>query len=278
MKTHLLALAAAAALALPAQAQDTSAKPAAKAAGPAAAKPAAGPVATVNGKAIPRTRLDFVLRQQAARGAPDNEQTRAQVREALINNELLVQEANRSGLAKKAEVQQQIDLNRQEVIANAMVGEYVRTHPVSEAEIQKEYDAAKARTGDREFKARHILVASEDDAKGIISDLKKGGKFEEIAQKRSMDEGTRPRGGDLDWNVPGTFDKLFADALLRLEKGKITETPIRTRFGFHVIQLEDVRTVNFPPLTQVKQQIQQRLVQQRIETLVRELRAKAKIE
>ena len=273
MKKQIFALA----LALPclAVAQLPGKEPA-KAAAAAASKD--GPLATVNGVAIPRQRAETVVRLQTARGAPDNEQTRAQVREALINNELLVQEANRSGLAKKAEVQQQIDLNRQEVIANAMVGEYVRTHPVSDAEIQKEYDAAKARTGDREFKARHILVASEDDAKGIISDLKKGGKFEEIAQKRSMDEGTRPRGGDLDWNVPGTFDKLFADALLRLEKGKITETPIRTRFGFHVIQLEDVRPVNFPPLTQVKQQIQQRLVQQRIETLVRELRAKAKIE
>jgi len=218
------------------------------------------------------------VRQQTARGATDSEKVRAQVREALINNELLIQEANRSGIARKTEVQQQIDLTRQEVIANAMVGEYLRTRPVSEAEIQKEYDRAKAQTGDKEYKARHVLVATEEDAKSVLAELKKGGKFDDIAQKRSLDEGTRPRGGDLDWNVPSNFDKAFADAMVKLEKGKMTEAPVRSRFGFHVIQLDDVRAVNFPPLAQVKPQIRQRLIGQRVETLIRELRAKAKIE
>lgn len=245
---------------------------------PAAAAPKDGPVATVNGVQIPRQRLDLVVRQQTARGATDGEKIRAQVREALINNELLIQEANRSGIAKKAEVQQQIDLTRQEVIANAMVGEYLRTHPVNEAEIQKEYDRAKVQTGDKEYKARHVLVATEEDAKSVLAELKKGGKFDDIAQKRSLDEGTRPRGGDLDWNVPSNFDKAFADAMVKLEKGKMTEAPVRSRFGFHIIQLDDVRAVNFPPLAQVKPQIQQRLIGQRVDTLIRELRAKAKIE
>ena len=254
------------------------AKPAAKDAAKQAAAPATGPVATVNGVQIPRQRLDIVVRQQTARGAQDSEQLRGQIREALINNELLLQEGNRSGIAKKAEVQQQIELTRHEVIANAVVGEYLQKNPVADAEIQKEYDRARAQTGNTEYKARHILVATEDEAKGVIADLKKGVKFEELAQKKSMDEGTRPRGGDLDWNVPGIFDKAFADALARLEKGKMTDAPVRTRFGFHIIQLEDVRAVNFPPLAQVKQQIQQRLVQQRIDSLVRDLRAKAKIE
>lgn len=245
---------------------------------PAAAAAKDGPVATVNGVQIPRQRLDLVVRQQTARGAQDGEKMRAQVRDALINNELLIQEANRSGIAKKAEVQQQIDLTRQEVIANAMVGEYLRTRPVSDAEIQKEYDRAKAQTGDKEYKARHVLVATEEDAKSVLAELKKGGKFDDIAQKRSLDEGTRPRGGDLDWNVPSNFDKAFSDAMVKLEKGKMTEVPVRSRFGFHVIQLDDVRAVNFPPLAQVKPQIQQRLLGQRVDALIRELRAKAKIE
>ena len=255
-------------------------EPAKAAAAPAkpAAVPATGPVATVNGQAIPRQRFDAVLRQQTSRGAADSESLRAQVREALINNELLVQEANRSGVAKRAEVLQQVDLARQEVVANATVGEYLRTHPVSDAEIQKEYERAKAQTGEREYRARHILVANEDDAKSVLADLKKGGKFEEIAQKRSLDEGTRPRGGDLDWNVPANFDKAFSDAMVKLEKGKITETPVRTRFGYHVILLEDVRQVSFPKIEQVRPQIQQGLVSQRVETYLRELRAKAKIE
>ena len=245
---------------------------------PAAAAAKDGPVATVNGVQIPRQRLDLVVRQQTARGATDSEKIRAQVRDALINNELLIQEANRSGIARKTEVQQQIDLTRQEVIANAMVGEYLRTRPVSEAEIQKEYDRAKAQTGDKEYKARHVLVATEEDARSVLAELKKGGKFDDIAQKRSLDEGTRPRGGDLDWNVPSNFDKAFADAMVKLEKGKMTEAPVRSRFGFHVIQLDDVRAVNFPPLAQVKPQIRQRLIGQRVDSLIRELRAKAKIE
>lgn len=266
MKRTLLVLA----LALPAlAAAQAPAKP--------AAAPATGPLATVNGVAIPRQRLDAVVRQLSERGQKDSEQLRAQVRENLINNELLNQEAARTGITKKADLQQLIELNRQEVIANAMLSEYLRTHPVTDADIQKEYDRAKQQTGDREYRARHILVKTEDEAKGVIADLKKGGKFDEIAQKRSMDEGSRPKGGDLDWNVPSNFDKAFADAMVKLEKGKYTEVPAHSRYGYHVILLEDVRPVNFPPMTQVKPQLQQMVSRQRIEGLLRDLRAKAKI-
>src|SRR5688572_1028713 len=283
MNRLFFALALLASLAVPglALAQLPSKEPAKAPAKPAAAPagvPATGPIATVNGVAIPRSRLEAVIKQQVARGAKDSEQLRAQVREALINNELLVQEANRSGVAKRPEVQQQIELNRAELIANAQIGDYLRTHPVNDAEIQKEYERAKQLTGEREYRARHILVASEDEAKAVIADLKKGQKFDEIAQKRSLDEGSRPKGGDLDWNVPSNFDKAFSDAMVKLEKGRMTDAPVRSRFGFHIIQLDDVRQVNFPKLDQVKPQIQQRIVQSRVETMVRELRAKAKIE
>lgn len=255
-----------------------AAKDAPKAAAPAPAPRADGPVATVNGVVIPRARMDAVVRQQTARGAQDNEQLRAQIREALINNELLLQEANRTGVAKRPDVQQMVDLNRQEVIANAQVAEFVQKNPVNDADLQKEYDRLKQVRGDREFKARHILVATEEEAKAVLADLKKGTKFEEIAQKRSLDEGTRPRGGDLDWNVPSNYDKAFADAMVKLEKGRMTDAPVRSRFGFHVIQLDDVRQINYPPLAQVRNQLQQNLVGQRIEVMLRELRAKAKIE
>lgn len=268
----------AAALSVPVFAQLPTKEPAKAPAAAAAPVPATGPVATVNGVAIPRQRLDIVVRQQLARGAADNEQLRAQAREALINNELLFQEGNRNGTAKKPEVVQQLELSRQEVIANAVLNDYLRAHPVSDADIQKEYDRAKAQTGEREYRARHVLVANEADAKAVIADLKKGQKFEEIAQKRSLDEGSRPKGGDLDWNVPRNFDKAFADALVKLEKGKMTDAPVRTRFGYHVILLEDVRPVSFPPLAQVKQQVQQRIVGQKVDSMLRELRAKAKIE
>ncbi len=270
MRIRFCTLAAAAAFAFAAQAQDTPPKP--------AAKPAAGPVATVNGTAIPRARLEFVVRQQAARGAPDNEQTRAAAREDLINREIVAQEAARAGTAKKQDVQLQLDMARQEVLVGAYLGEYLRTHAVTDAEVQKEYDRARAQAGTTEYHARHILLEGEDDAKRVLAELKKGGKFEEVARKNSKDEGTRERGGDLDWNVPAAFDKAFSDAMVKLEKGQITSEPVRSRFGFHVIQLEDARAVNFPPLAQVKPQVQQRLTRQKVENLIRELRAKAKVE
>lgn len=275
MRIHLLTIAAAAALALPVQAQDTPPKPAAKA---AAIPAAAGPVATVNGTVIPRARLEYLMRQQAARGAPDNEQTRAAIREDLINREIVAQEAARAGTAKKQDVQLQLDMARQEVLVGAYINEYLRTHVVTDAEVQKEYDRARAQTGTTEYRARHILLEGEDEAKRVLAELKKGGKFEEVARKNSKDEGTRERGGDLDWNVPAAFDKAFSDAMLKLEKGQVTSEPVRTRFGFHVIQLEDTRAVNIPPLAQVKPQIQQRLTRQKVEELIRDLRAKAKVE
>jgi peptidyl-prolyl cis-trans isomerase C len=279
MSIRLLTLAAATAFALSAQAQDASPKPPAKAAAKPAAKPAAtGPVATVNGTAIPRTRLEFLMRQQQARGGQDNEQTRAAAREDLINRELVAQEAARAGTAKKQEVQVQLEMARQEVLVGAYLSDYMRTHQVSDADVQKEYDRALAQTGSTEYRARHILVDSEEEAKKLIAELKKGGKFDELAKRSSKDEGTRERGGDLDWSVPSTFDKAFADAMVKLQKGQITSEPVQSRFGFHVIQLDDTRAVSFPPLAQVKPQIQQRLTRQKVEVLLRDLRAKAKIQ
>jgi peptidyl-prolyl cis-trans isomerase C len=274
MRFRLLFLAAAAALALPAPAQQAPEQPVAK----PAAKPAAGPAFTVNGTPIPRERIEFMVRQQVQRGAPDNEQTRAMVREDLINRELVAQEAARAGTAKRADVRMQLDMARQEVLVGAYLTDYMKKHAVTDAEVTKEYDRARAQTGTTEYKARHILVETEEEAKRLIADLKKGGKFDELAQKNSKDSGTRERGGDLDWSVPAAFDKGFADAMVKLEKGQITSEPARSRFGYHVIQLDDTRALNFPPLAQVRPQIQQRLARQRVEELVRGLRAKSKVQ
>jgi len=244
-----------------------------------AAKPAAeGAVATVNGVAVPRSRMEFMMQQQQARGAQDNDQTRAMLRDELVNREIISQEAQRAGVAKSPDVQTQLDIARQEILVGAFIRDWVRKHPITDAEVQKEYERAKAQTGDKEYRARHILVETEDQAKGMITELKKGGKFNELASKNSKDSGTRERGGDLDWNAPSSFDRQFADAMVRLEKGKYTEAPVRTRFGFHVIQLDDVRPMKFPTLAEVKPRIQQQLVQHKIEELVRGLRAKAKVE
>jgi peptidyl-prolyl cis-trans isomerase C len=227
---------------------------------------------------VPRSRMDFLMQQQAANGAPDNDQTRAMVREELVNREVVAQEAQRAGMAKTPEVQTQLELARQGVLVSAYIRDWVRKHPITDDDMQKEYDRVKGQTGDKEYKARHILVETEDQANGMIAELKKGGKFDELATKNSKDNGTKDRGGDLDWSVPSVFDPQFADAMVKLEKGKYTETPVRTRFGFHVIQLEDVRQVKFPTLAEVRPRIQQQLERSKIEELVRGLRAKAKIE
>jgi len=273
-------LAAPALAQLPLPTKDEPAKKEAAKKDAAKSKPAAESttIAKVNGVAVPRARQDLLMQQQGARGMPDNEQTRALVRDELINREVLYQEAQKAGVGKKPEVQAQVDMARQDVVVSAYVRDWVRTHPVTDADVQKEYDRAKSQTGDKEYRARHILVETEEQAKGLIDELKKGGKFEDLATKNSKDPGSAQRGGDLDWNVPGTYDKQFADALVKLEKGKYTDTPVHTRFGYHIIMLEDVRPVKFPALNEVRQRISQQITQGRIEELVKSLRAKAKVE
>jgi peptidyl-prolyl cis-trans isomerase C len=246
-------------------------------AAPALAQAGAERVATVNGVAIPKSRLDLIVKAQATRGVPDNEQVRSELRERLIVREIVTQEATKKGLAKGTDVQAQLELARQEVLWSAYVAEFIRTHPIPDAQVKAEYDRLKVARGDREYKARHILVEREDDAKAIIADLKKGRKFEELA-KQSKDPGSKERGGDLDWNAPAGYVKPFSDALVKLEKGRYTEVPVQTQFGWHVILLEDVRPTKFPPLEEVKPQITQRLQEQAFAKTVSELRAKAKVE
>lgn len=246
------------------------------------AKPAApavkDPVAVVNGVSIPKSRSDALARQQAQRGQADTADLRGAIREELINREILSQEATRAGVAKRPEVAAQIEAVRQEIVVGAFVNDWLRKNPVTDSEIQKEYERVKGSSGDKEYKARHILVKSEDQAKSIIAELKKGSKFEDLAKQHSDDTGSKPRGGDLDWNVPGTFVKEFSDALVKLEKGKMTEAPVKTQYGFHVIRLDDIRAAQFPPLAQVRTQIQQQMQQQKLQAFVGELRGKAKVD
>ncbi len=268
----------AALLALPivATAQD---KPPAKASSKAAAKDAAkDAVATVNGVPVSSAQMEFLMQQQRSRGAPDNEQTRRMLRDELVNRLVVMQEAQRAGLAKTPEVQTQLDIARQEILVGAYLRDWVRKHPVSDAEVEREYERAKAQSGDKEYRARHILVEDEAQAKALIADLKKGANFAELATKNSKDTGSKERGGDLDWNVPGAFDKQFSDAMVKLDKGKYTEAPVQTRFGYHVILLDDVRQTRFPAFAEVKPRIQQQLTQIKVDELIRGLRAKAKVE
>ncbi len=232
---------------------------------------------SVNGKPIPKARVEFMVRQRATQGAPDNEEGRRQVMDELINREVLVQEAEKKGLARRADTQVQLDMNRQQILIQALFADHFKANPIKEDAMRAEYSRARSTRGDKEYKARHILVEKESEAKEIIEQLKKGGKFEELA-KQSKDPGSKDRGGDLDWNPPATFVKTFSDALVKLDKGKVTDAPVQTQFGWHVIRLDDVRTTQFPPYDEVKPQINQMLQQQEIQKFVRDLRGKAKVE
>ena len=247
-----------------------------QAAAPAPKKEGEKPV-TVNGKPIPKARLEFIVKQRAAQGQPDNEQTRRMILDNLITQEVVAQEADRQGFGKGVDVRTQLDLMRQQVLVQALIQDYLKKHPVKEEDLQAEYEKLKASRGDKEYKARHILVDKDTEANDIIAQLKKGAKFEDLA-KQSKDPGSRDKGGDLDWNPPSTFVKPFADALVKLEKGKYTETPVQTQFGWHVIQLDDVRAQTFPPFDSVRQQLQARLQEQEVHQYVAELRQKAKIQ
>jgi len=253
----------------PLHAQD--AKPAAKPAG----KPAA--IATVNGVPIPVARANALLQSQLAQGQQDSEQLRAAVRNDLITREMLSQAAKRKGFDKKSEVQAQFELARQGIMVNAYLQDFVNANPVKDELVKSEYEGIVKTLGDKEYKARHILVEKEDEAKDIVARLQKGEKFEELA-KQSKDPGNKDRGGDLGWSHPGGYVKPFADALVALEKGKFSATPVKTEHGWHVIQLDDVREMKHPHLDEVKPQIQQRLQQQMLEKHIMELRAKTKVE
>ncbi|MDT3735256.1 MAG: peptidylprolyl isomerase [Denitratisoma sp.] len=252
----------------PLHAQD--AKPA-----PKASKP--GAVATVNGVAIPAARAEALLQSQLNQGQQDSEQLRTAIRNDLINREMLSQAAKKKGFDKKPEVNAQFELARQGILVNAYLQDFVATHPVKDETVKGEYDNIVKAMGDKEYKARHILLEKEDEAKGIVARLQKGEKFEELA-KQSKDPGNKDRGGDLGWSHPAGYVKPFADALVKLEKGKFSAAPVKTEFGWHVIQLDDIRDLKHPPLDEVKPQIQQRLQQQALEKHIAELRAKTKVE
>lgn len=244
----------------------------------AASLPAmAATIATVNGVAISSNRADALIAEQKAQGAPDSEQLRNAVKEELVRREILQQAAQKKGLDKSAEVQAQMDMARQAVLIRAYLQSFVQANPVSDADIRKEYDSIKARLGEKEYKARHILVDTEDQAKAIIAKLQAGEKFEDLA-KESKDPGSKERGGDLGWANPGMFVKPFSDAMISLEKGKFTPQPVKSDFGYHIIKLDDVRALKTPSFEEVKPQIQQRLQQQKVEKHLLDLRSQAKVQ
>jgi peptidyl-prolyl cis-trans isomerase C len=235
-------------------------------------------VAVVNGKAIPTSRVDAVVKQVVAQGQqPDSPQLRDLIKKDLIGREVMMQEAEKQGYGKDAAVKAQIENARQAIIINAMVGEYVKKNPVSDADIKAEYDRAVAANGDKEYHVRHILLATEAEANDVIAKIKAGAKFEDLA-KASKDTGSAANGGDLDWAVPSSFPPVFSQAFVALQKGQVTEKPVQTPNGFHVIKVDDIRAAKLPTLEEAKPQLADGLIQRKLQAYQEELVKKAKVQ
>ncbi|WP_300088468.1 peptidyl-prolyl cis-trans isomerase [uncultured Nitrosomonas sp.] len=237
-----------------------------------------GAVAKVNGVAIPQSRLDLVIKAATAQGQPDSAEVRNALRENLITEEILAQEAIKKGLDRNQDVLTQIDLARQGILIRAYQADFMRNNPVSDSDLRKEYDSVKAQMGDKEYKARHILVETEQQAKDLIASLKKGGAFDKLAGEHSVDTGSKSNGGELGWSSSAVYVKPFADALTNLKKGETTNQPVQTPFGWHVIRLDDIRTAVPPSFEEVKPNMQQRVLQRKFAAMVESLRKNAKVE
>lgn len=239
-----------------------------------------GPVAaTVNGTPIGAGLVDVMAKQRAAQGRPDSPDARKAIIDQLAMQLLVSQEAVKKGMDKTSEIADQLELTRQSVLANAFVQDYIKNTPVSDEMLKAEYDKLKGQMGGTEYKARHILVEKEADAKDIIAKLQKDPKaFDAMAKQKSLDTGSKANGGDLGWFDLQRMVPEFGAATAKLEKGKFTDVPVKTQFGYHVILLDDSRQKEAPPLEQVKAGLTQQVQQQNLKKLLDDMKAKAKIE
>jgi peptidyl-prolyl cis-trans isomerase C len=237
-------------------------------------------IAVVNGKPVPKARVDAIItqvqKQATSRGQQLPPNIDQLVRDKVVTDEILSQEAERRGLANSTDYKAQMEIARQGILIALLSNDIDKKSAVSDADIQQEYDKIKAASSGTEYRARHILVEKEEDAKALVTQLKGGAKFEDLAKKSSKDPGSAENGGDLDFAGPNAYVPEFSQAMVKLKKGEFTDVPVKSQFGFHIIKLEDTREAKFPPLAEVKPQIQQRLTQQKAAAFRDELRAKAK--
>ena len=234
-------------------------------------------IATVNGKAVPKSRVDALVSQVVKGGQQkDSPELQAQVKDEVVLREIFMQEAEKRGIPQTADYKQQMDLARQSIMIRELFADFAKKSPVTDAEAKAEYEKIKAANSGLEFRARHILVEKEDDAKALIAKIKAGASFEDVAKENSKDPGSAANGGDLDWANGKNYVPEFTKALEGLKKGEMTQEPVKSQFGYHIILLEDTREATFPAFDDVKPQILQRLSQQKIQTFQADLKAKAK--
>ena len=235
-------------------------------------------LAVVNGKPVPSSRVEALKQQVERSGRPVTPEILAQIKEELIAREIFMQEARKRGLDASEDYKAQLELARQSLLIRELFANFQKKNPVTDAEIKAEYDKFVAANGGKEYRARHILVEKEDEAKALIAEIKKGGKFEDLAKKASKDPGSGANGGDLDWANAASYVPEFSNAMVKLDKGQMTDAPVKSQFGFHIIRVDDVREAQLPKLDEVKPQITQQLTQSKLGKFQEDLRAKAKVQ
>jgi len=233
-------------------------------------------VAIVNGKPVQKSRVDVLVNQAVKQGQAKTPELEKQARDEVVMREMFMQEAERRGLVNSAEVKTQLELAKQTILIRALFDNEREKNKVSDGEIQAEYDTLKGQATGTEFRASHILVEKEDEAIALIKQINGGAKFEDVAKKNSKDPGSAEKGGDLDFAKPDAYVPEFSGALAKLKKGEMTQSPVKSQFGYHIIRLEDTREAQFPPLAEIKPQIEQRIAQVKLTKFRDDVRAKAK--
>lgn len=221
--------------------------------------------------------MDYIVKDATAAGKTIDENTRASIIDKLITNEVLDQEAQKAGVDKKPDFLAKEELTLHELRVNAFISDYIKKNPISDKALQAEYDQQKLLFKGFDYKARHILVKTENEASDIIKQLAKGADFASIAKDKSLDAGSKENGGDLGWFQADTMVKPFSDAVAKLNKGAYTSSAVQTEFGWHVIKLEDTRAAQAPTFESAKAEIHNFLLRQQLDQLVNGLKAKAKI-
>ena len=244
----------------------------------AAAPAFAQNIAVVNGTPIPKSRADALVAQLVQQGQQDSPKLQQAVREELVNREILMQEAIREGIPSKPDVKAQVAVAQQTVVLRALIENFVKKNQPSDAEVKAKYDELVKQIGGKEYHLHHILVDNEQQAKDLIAKIKAGASFEDLAKQFSKDPGSGKNGGDLDWSDPKAYVPESAAAAEKLQKGQMTDTPVHTQFGWHIIRVDDVRQTPPPPFEQVKAQIAQQMQQEKLQAFEEDLRSKAKVQ
>jgi peptidyl-prolyl cis-trans isomerase C len=233
-------------------------------------------VAIVNGKPVPKARVDALLQQASRSGQQLPPGADQQARDQVVLREIFVQEAERKGIAASPNYRAQMELARQSILIRELFEDYSKKNPVTDAEVKADYDKFKAQASGTEYRASHILVEKEDEAKALIAQIKGGAKFEDLARKNSKDPGSGEKGGDLDFAKADAYVPEFGQAMAKLKKGEMTQEPVKSQFGYHIIRLDDTREAQFPAFDDVKAQLRQRMEQAKVQKYQEDLRTAAK--